>query len=85
MQEASCLLRLELFLEIRYKNMTHQKAQDIRKWGDGELRTLVGEQRAKIVELTVKKHTAGIKNVRETKDLRKYIARILTVLGERAK
>lgn len=65
--------------------MTRQKAQDIRKTGDEALRTFVAEQRAKLIELTVKKHTAGIKNIRETREIKKHIARIMTVLRERTK
>ncbi len=65
--------------------MTRQKAQDIRKLEDGAIYTLVQELRAKLIELTVKRSTAGIKNVKETHEIKKHIARALTVLRERTK
>jgi ribosomal protein L29 len=65
--------------------MTRQKAQDIRKLDSEALRALVQAQHAKLVELVVKKHVSGIKNVRETKEIKKHIARALTILHERTK
>jgi large subunit ribosomal protein L29 len=59
------------------------KAQDLRKKTGQDLTKHMGEARAKLQQLRFDLPSGKIKNVREIRQLRREIARILTVLKEK--
>lgn len=58
--------------------------QTIRTKTDAELRTILAEQRALLEDLRFRASARELKNVHEIRQSRRAIARILTVLSERA-
>ena len=61
-------------------NMVKIKIKDLRNKNQTELTELLGEGRGKLLELGMKSHQTKPKNVKEARELRKNIARILTLL-----
>lgn len=59
------------------------KAEDLRKKGKEELEKLLKEQREKLAKLKFDLSLGKLKNVREIKQTKKDIARILTILREK--
>lgn len=59
------------------------KAAELRKKTDQELEGLLKEQREKLLKLKMDLALGKLKNVKEIKQTKKVIARILTILRER--
>lgn len=60
------------------------KAKDLRKRDKKELEKEVKELRKKLSDLRFKFSSGKLKNVKEINDLKKEIARILTIFNEHA-
>ncbi len=59
------------------------KAKDLREKTDEELKALLEEKRKDLVNFRLKMITGVVDNVRMGREIRKDIARILTILRER--
>ena len=59
------------------------KAKDIRDRSDDELRKALGDLEEQLFKLRFQKSTGQIENPIKIRDVRKDIARVLTVMGER--
>lgn len=59
------------------------KAKELREKTDEELRALLAEKRKDLVNFRLKLITGVVDNVRMGREIRKDIARILTILRER--
>lgn len=60
--------------------MAKLKIKDLAGRAAAELKELLGQERGKLLELRMKAHESKPKNVKEPKEIRKNIARILTFL-----
>jgi large subunit ribosomal protein L29 len=60
------------------------KIKDIRNKSDKELQKDLADSRAKLLQLSIDYRTKEVKNVREIRSVKRTIARILTVMTERA-
>ena len=56
------------------------KAKELREKSDGELRTMLQEERERVRELRFKVSQDQHKDVRELREARKLVARILTII-----
>lgn len=56
------------------------KHKELKEKDKEELKALLSEQRERLLELRMKSAEARPKNVKEAKEIRKMIARILTIL-----
>jgi len=61
------------------------KASELRKKTEKELQKLLIENREKIRKLRFDLASGKVKNVREIREARKVVARILTILNEKKK
>ncbi|KKT41394.1 MAG: 50S ribosomal protein L29P [Candidatus Giovannonibacteria bacterium GW2011_GWA2_44_13b] len=61
---------------------TKLKAKDIAVKGKEELNSDIKEYREKLLELRMKQGETRNKNVKEAREIRKNIARILTILNK---
>ena len=59
------------------------KVQDIRSLSEGELRDKLGEQRKELFSLRFKHATSQLETSHRIREVRKDIARLLTILQER--
>jgi len=59
------------------------KVKDFRKMNKGELQRVLSEKREKLRLLRFDLAAGKVKNVREIREIRKDIARILTILTEK--
>jgi large subunit ribosomal protein L29 len=59
------------------------KAKEIRDRSDDELRTGLGDLEEQLFKLRFQKSTGQIENPIKIREVRKDIARVLTVMGER--
>ncbi|OGF63889.1 50S ribosomal protein L29 [Candidatus Giovannonibacteria bacterium RIFCSPHIGHO2_01_FULL_45_24] len=60
--------------------MTRIKIKDLRSKAELELGELLAGEREKLLELNMRAHESKPKNVKEAREIRKNIARILTLL-----
>jgi large subunit ribosomal protein L29 len=60
------------------------KAQELKKKSTEELNKLLNDKKSQAVSLKVNIASGNVKNVRELRGLKKDIARMLTILKERA-
>ena len=60
--------------------MAKIKMKDLKNKGGTELRELLSEEREKLLALKMRARESKIKNVKETKEIKKNIARALTLL-----
>lgn len=60
--------------------MATKKEKEFQTYTIDQLRTMLQEERAKLLELRMQKTTAALKNVKEIYQRRKMVARILTIL-----
>ncbi|MDP3934872.1 MAG: 50S ribosomal protein L29 [Candidatus Giovannonibacteria bacterium] len=60
--------------------MAKIKIKDLKNKGGAELAELLSEEREKLLTLKMRAGESKIKNVKETKEIRKNIARMLTIL-----
>lgn len=58
------------------------KIKDLREKNKDELTDLLGEEREKLLSLRTKSHESKPKNVKSAREIRKTIARILTLLKQ---
>jgi len=56
------------------------KAKELHKMAHAELLSLCSEHKEKLFDIRLKSYKAQLKNVKEMKEIKKNIARILTVL-----
>ena len=56
------------------------KIKDLRDKNQGELADLLSQEREKLLSLHTKSHESKAKNVKSAREIRKTIARILTLL-----
>jgi large subunit ribosomal protein L29 len=61
------------------------KAQELRKKSDSELQKILQQKRERLQNLRFDLASGRVKNVREIREIKKDIARILTILNERSK
>ncbi len=59
------------------------KAKDIRERSDDELRTALGDLEEQLFKLRFQKSTGQIENPIKIREVRKDIARVMTVMNER--
>ena len=59
------------------------KARELREMTDEALRGLLGERKADIMNFRLQLATSVVENVRQAREKRRDIARILTILRER--
>lgn len=59
------------------------KAKELKDKNEKELRMLLEEKSKKIEEMRFKSTSGGLKNVKEIKENKKDIARILTILNQK--
>ena len=60
--------------------MAKLKIKDLKNKGGSELRELLSEEREKLLTLKMRARESKVKNVKEAKEIRKNIARMLTIL-----
>jgi ribosomal protein L29 len=60
------------------------KAKDLRNKSNKELQKSLADSRAKLAQLSVDYRTKEVKNVREIRNIKKAIARTLTIIAEQA-
>lgn len=60
--------------------MARIKIKDLRGRAEPELRELLAGEREKLLELKMRAHESKPKNVKEAREIRKNVARILTLL-----
>ncbi len=58
------------------------KVNELREKKDDELKKILSQKRDKLQDIRFKLSSGRVKNVKEARDLRKDIARILTILKE---
>ena len=56
------------------------RAKELQGKNNEELKTLLEEQRARILEIKMRVISSKVKNVKEVKELKKTVARIMTLL-----
>ena len=56
------------------------RAKELQGKNKEELKTLLEEQRARILEIKMRGISSKVKNVKEAKELKKTVARIMTLL-----
>ncbi len=56
------------------------RAKELQGKNKEELKTLLEEQRARILEIKMRGISSKVKNVKEVKELKKTVARIMTLL-----
>ncbi len=61
------------------------KAKELIKKEDSELKRILQESKAKLVQLRFEWKNKKLKNTNQVKEVKKDIARILTILKERSK
>jgi large subunit ribosomal protein L29 len=61
------------------------KAQELRKKSDSELQKILQQKRERLQNLRFDLASGRVKNVREIREIKKDIARILTILNQRSK
>lgn len=59
------------------------KASELRDRSDGELRELLEERRQAVFNFRLQNATGAVENVRGSRNARRDVARILTILRER--
>ncbi|MDD5696661.1 MAG: 50S ribosomal protein L29 [Candidatus Pacebacteria bacterium] len=59
------------------------KAEELKDKNEQELRMLLEEKKKKIEEMRFKASSGGLKNVKEIKESKKDVARILTALNKK--
>lgn len=77
MPEPNCRLELNLFQD---NFMAKLKIKDLKNKGGTELKELLLEEREKLLALKMRARESKVKNVKEAKEIRKNIARALTLL-----
>ncbi|KKS96550.1 50S ribosomal protein L29 [Candidatus Giovannonibacteria bacterium RIFCSPLOWO2_01_FULL_43_160] len=60
--------------------MAKLKIKDLKNKGGTELAELLSEEREKLLTLKMRARESKVKNVKEAKEIRKNIARMLTIL-----
>ena len=60
--------------------MARLKIKDLKNKGMAELTEFLSEEREKLLTLKMRARESKVKNVKEAKEIRKNIARILTLL-----
>lgn len=60
--------------------MVKLKIKDLKNKGGAELTELLSEEREKLLALKMRARESKVKNVKEAREIRKNIARILTAL-----
>lgn len=60
--------------------MKLKELQDLKNKGVGELENLLAEKRKKLHELNLDLAAGKVKNIAELREVKKYIARVLTFL-----
>lgn len=60
--------------------MARMKIKDLRGRAEHELKEILAGEREKLLELRMRAHESRPKNVKEAREIRKNIARILTLL-----
>ncbi len=60
--------------------MAKIKMKDLKNKGGAELTELLSEEREKLLTLKMRARESKVKNVKEAKEIRKNIARMLTIL-----
>jgi len=60
--------------------MAKIKIKDLKNKGEAELTELLSEEREKLLTLKMRAGESKAKNVKETREIRKNIARMLTIL-----
>ena len=58
------------------------KTKDLKNKNKGELTDLLSDEREKLLSLRTKSHESKPKNVKSAREIRKTIARILTLLNK---
>lgn len=58
------------------------KMNELKKKNEKELQTLLASERAKLLEISFKDASRQLKNVREIRETKKSIARIMTMLNK---
>lgn len=58
------------------------KVKELREKKEDELKKILSKKREKLQEIRFKLSSGRVKNVKEARDLKKDIARILTILKE---
>ena len=69
-----------LVLSVEHNNMATKQTKQLHTHTVDQLHTMLQEERAKLLELRMQKATSALKNVKEIYQIRKRIARILTIL-----
>lgn len=64
--------------------MTKRKTQDLWNSEPNELLAMASEERVRLLELQMQKTGSSLKNVKEIKETRKKIARMLTIAKEKS-
>jgi len=62
--------------------MAKTKIKDLKNKGEAELKEMLASERGKIFEIRMKSAESRPKNVKEAREARKNIARILTILKQ---
>ena len=65
--------------------MKKNKPKELRGQSYNELTALLGVERGRLLELRIKKQNSALKNPKEMSEIRKNIARIITILSEQNK
>ena len=60
--------------------MTKRKTQDLWNSKSDELLALANDERSRLLELRMQKTGSSLKNVKETREIKKKVARILTII-----
>ncbi|QQG42641.1 MAG: 50S ribosomal protein L29 [Candidatus Giovannonibacteria bacterium] len=60
--------------------MAKLKIKDLKGKAEAELKELLSGEREKLLELKMRAHESKPKNVKEAREIRKNVARILTLL-----
>lgn len=60
--------------------MTKRKTQDLWNSKTEELLALANDERSRLLELRMQKTGSSLKNVKETREIKKKVARILTII-----
>ena len=61
------------------------KTKELKDKGPEELKLLLEEQRARILEIKMRGISSKAKNVKEAKELKKTVARIMTLIKQKNK
>lgn len=60
--------------------MAKLKIKDLKSKGEGELAELLSGEKEKLLALKMRARESQVKNVKEAREIRKNIARMLTIL-----